>query len=289
MRVADLLTFLAVRRYGSLTGASRELRVTASQVSKAINRLEGQVNRTLLARSSRGVVLSNAAERLVPHFEVAIAQLRQVRREDDEELTRELTLAAPSYLLSGFLTPLARALPAVRLRALQLGPAAIRAQVSQNIFDLAFSVGDDPMPKAWKSELAGYLKKSLFATPALAQRLGSKVNEQMLREVAFISPIYSDANGQFLPVDDGCPLPYGERRLGHEAQTVAAALELAACTHQLVFGPVIAARAHLARGELVEVPVEGWRLSDPLYLCCNIDRVAARVQRTVLQMLQAGL
>jgi DNA-binding transcriptional LysR family regulator len=40
LRVGDLMTFLAVRRSGSITAAARELKVTPSQVSKAISRLE---------------------------------------------------------------------------------------------------------------------------------------------------------------------------------------------------------------------------------------------------------
>ena len=40
LRVADLLTFLAVVRSSSLTAAARERRVTPSQVSKAITRVE---------------------------------------------------------------------------------------------------------------------------------------------------------------------------------------------------------------------------------------------------------
>ena len=281
VRVSDVLTFLSVRRHGSLTGAARELAVTPTQVSKAISRLEGQLNRTLLSRSSRGASLSDSAQRLVPHFEAMVAQLRLLHR-DEQGGAREVTVAAPSYLIAAFLPALAEALPGSRLRGLQLAPAMIRASASLNVFDIALSVGSEKMSDVWHTDQIGLVRKALFATPALLQRLGAKPSLESLRSVSFVSPVYS-FNGQFVPVDDGCPLPYEARQLGHEAQTIGIALDLAARTDQLVFGPVIAARAHLDQGSLVLVPVPGWeRLSDSLHLACNVDRVVARVQKNVV-------
>jgi hypothetical protein len=90
-------------------------------------------------------------------------------------------------------------------------------------------------------------------------------------------------------VDDDCPLPSSERRLGHEAQTIGLALELAARTDQLVFGPVIAAKRHIDGGTLVEVPVEGWNVRETLFVACNSDRVLSRVQGAILKAIRAQL
>jgi hypothetical protein len=57
----------------------------------------------------------------------------------------------------------------------------------------------------------------------------------------------------------------------------------------VVFGPVIAASAHLAKGDLVEIAVEGWNVSDPLSLACNGDRVSARAQRAIIAAIREGL
>ncbi len=287
LRISDVMTFFSVRRHGSLTGAAGELGVTPSQVSKAITRLESQLNRKLLSRSSRGAALSDAAERLVPHLEVVLSQLRMIRR-DEEDVARELTVAAPSYLISALVPPLAQALAGVRLRALQLAPAVIQASASLNVFDIALSIQKPGASRLWQTEQVGLLHKSLFANPALAGRLGRKLTVASLREVPFISPMYS-FNGQYVPVDDGCPLPYSNRRLGHEAQTIGVALELAVRTDQVVFGPEIAAHQHLRQRSLVRVAVEGWDVSDPLYVLCNIDRVAAKVQRTVVDTIREVL
>src|SRR3954464_14560206 len=93
LRVADLQTFLAVVRSSSLTAAARERKVTPSQVSKAITRLETHFGRRLLDRGSRGVLLSDAGRRIAPTLEEVVAHLEAVRNTDPE--TMELSLGAP--------------------------------------------------------------------------------------------------------------------------------------------------------------------------------------------------
>jgi DNA-binding transcriptional LysR family regulator len=102
LRLGDLFTFLAVRRSGSITAAARELRVTPSQVSKAITRLEGILSMQLLSRSPRGVALSEAGRRMVPHMEMAVASLKALEQGEPSHRP-ELTVAAPSYLIHTFL------------------------------------------------------------------------------------------------------------------------------------------------------------------------------------------
>src|SRR4051812_8957606 len=101
LRIADILTFLAVRRSGSITGAARQVRVTASQVSKAITRLEEQLRVKLLLRSARGVTLSDGALRVLPDLEEIVARLERLSRSGVQEITA-LTIAAPSYLNAAF-------------------------------------------------------------------------------------------------------------------------------------------------------------------------------------------
>ena len=52
-------------------------------------------------------------------------------------------------------------------------------------------------------------------------------------------------------------------------------------TGQLIFGPAIAAAAHVARGELAEVRVRGWDVRDRLSLSVDGQRVRAKTQRAI--------
>src|SRR3981081_3059623 len=94
LRLADLLTLLSVQRSGTISGASRELGVTPSQVSKAVSRIERYYGVRRLSRGVRGVIPTPAARRMLPRIARAIEQIRAtdgVLGDQDHEL--ELTVA----------------------------------------------------------------------------------------------------------------------------------------------------------------------------------------------------
>jgi DNA-binding transcriptional LysR family regulator len=289
LRFGDLTTFLAVQRTGSLTGAARELKVTPSQVSKAVARLECQFRMKLLSRSSRGVALSELGMRIAPDVEDAVARMRGVHRARSTG-TNELTIAAPSYMIAVFLPCIVSLEPPMRLRGLELPPPLLRAYASQNFFDLTLvPSGIDWLPASWMSAHVGHFRKGLFGTPELAKRLGSMpVAPEKLRAIPFISPVFHN-DGRFVPVDDDCPLRHNERVLGHEAQAIGLGLELASRTHQLVFGPVMAASRFVEKGALVEIHVRGWLVTEALYFASNRDRVKARVHEAIAGALREEL
>lgn len=253
--------------------------VTPSQVSKAITRLEGALCVRLLTRGARGVALSEAGLRLAPDVAEAVARLNALQGGAEQGVERELPIAAPSWLGINVLPRVASVLRGVRLRAIELPPSLIRALAGENIFDLALLAGAaDRLPATWVSLYVADLRKGLFAPPELARALGpGPVSAARVSAIPFVGHVYN-ANGTFVSVDDDCPLARGERTVGHEAQTFSLGLELATATKQLIFGPVLAARRHLERGELVEVEVEGWDVKEPLHVVCDGRRVLARIQ-----------
>jgi len=175
----------------------------------------------------------------------------------------------------------------LRVRGIELAPALVRAYAPENFFEMAILARSaDRMPRTWVSVRVGEMRCGLFATPDLARRLGpAPVSVDKLRSVPFVTPIYH-AEGRYFAVDDDCPLSLAERKSGHSAQTIGIALELAARAHQLVFGPVVAARRHVATGALVEIEVRGWSVREPLYVTCNADRMMAKVQTAVVKALR---
>ncbi|MBL8951343.1 MAG: LysR family transcriptional regulator [Myxococcaceae bacterium] len=280
VRLSDVNVFLAVRSHGSVTAAARLLDSSPSHVSKAIDRLERQLATKLLTRTGRGVTLTPAALKLAPLLTDAADALRKARKRGDEP--RDVTVAAPSYLLNAYVPLLAEAMAAMRLRALQLSPPAIAASMGSGEFEVAFSPGSPRLPPAWSSSIVGELGIGLFAQPALAKKL-QKPTEEALRKQPFITPVQYK-NGKWEPVDDGCPLPVGERLAGHEAPAIGLALEIAAHTPQLAFGPRIAARSFLQQKRLAEIHVPGWRVASPLYLAVDIDRITARERGTLIEI-----
>jgi DNA-binding transcriptional LysR family regulator len=287
LRFGDVLTFLTVHRCGAITAAARALKVTPSQVSKAVHRLERQLGATLLSRSTRGVIVSDAGQRLIPQLEEVAARVQMMR--PDAVPREELALAAPSYLNAIFLPRIAAALPDALVRGLELPPALVRAYAVENFFDIALLVGAEQLPGGWATTTVGHVRKGLFAAPDVVRKLGvPPIDPRRVAELPFVTPIYN-VNGQFMPADDGCPLTHIHRRLGHQSQTLMVGLDLARATGQLVFGPVIGAAGHLARGELVEVRVRGWDVREPLTVAVNAERVRAKTQRTLSSLVQRTL
>jgi DNA-binding transcriptional LysR family regulator len=286
LRVGDLTTFLAVSRSGSVSSAAREQDVTTSQVSKAITRLEATLRARLFSRGARGVALSDQGRLLLPYIEGAVASLQQIERRETAS-TPDLTVAAPSYLIGSFLPAVACCHPHLLVRGIELAPSLVRAYAPENFFDMAIlAQSADRMPKTWVTVRVGEIRSGLFATSDLARRLGpSPVPIDKLRSVPFVTPIFH-SEGRYVGVDDDCPLALAERVRGHSAQTIGIALELAARAHQLVFGPVVAARRLVALGALVEVEVQGWSVRAPIFVSCNADRMMAKVQTSVVKAMR---
>ena len=92
-----------------------------------------------------------------------------------------------------------------------------------------------------------------------------------------------------VPGEDRCPLAASERRLGHQTQTLALALELASRSDQAVFAPEVVVRPFVVSKALVEVPVNGWDVSDTLSLVCDGDRLRAPVLRDIVAALRETL
>jgi DNA-binding transcriptional LysR family regulator len=289
LRVGDMLILIAVKRCGSVHGASRELRVATSQVSKAVSRLESFFNADLLARGARGVTFTESGDRVLSQIEEIISRLRFVQRNESLPGLEELTIAAPSYLSSFLIPIIARASPSMRIRALELPPPSIRALITDNCFEMAILLGEDDLGDPWVTEPLGRMRQALFGSPSIVRTLGpSPVSVDRIRDIPFVTPIAA-VHGRVVHGDDGCPLDRLNRKTGHEVQTVGLGFEVAAETDQLVFGPEPAARQLVARNALAEIKVEGWNETSQVSLLCNVDRVTEKMRARISAAVKKAL
>ena len=283
LRFDDVVTFLTVHHTRSISAAARQLQVTPSQVSKAVARMEAFVGAQLLTRSARGVSVSLAGLRAIPMLEEIARGVRHLRvSTDSAPLVR---LAAPSSIMAAAAKELAPACEGYRFQCLELDPVRTRALAFEDVFDVALLAEDRGLGEVYSHEKIGETCSALFARPALARRLGpGAVPPERLRGVPFVMPaLISDT--RVVQGKDLCPMPFEERTQGHSAATFGAALELASSSDQVVFGPRLTARGWLDRGELVEVPVEGWDVRWAVWLECHTTRVQARTMRAIRRAL----
>jgi DNA-binding transcriptional LysR family regulator len=83
VQLETLDAFLAVARYGSITGAAQALGFTQSAVSRQVATLEAQTGTRLFDRLARGVTLTDEGRCLLPHAEAMVSRLATARRDLD--------------------------------------------------------------------------------------------------------------------------------------------------------------------------------------------------------------
>jgi DNA-binding transcriptional LysR family regulator len=258
LRLGDIQTFLHIAETGSVSAASRQLQVTVSQVSKSLARLEARLGKRLVARSARGVSLTEAGKRVLPRLQAIAFELRALSA-DDEGSRFGVTVAAPSFLIDSVVPMLIGAFDDVRFRLRSASGAEIRAGLGERGFDFALLMGESAIPPGWIGEAVGYVRNGLFGRPELVQSLGRMpVTEARVRSLTFVQPLRT-VPWIVAPTLDGCPIPVSDRRLGDEVQTFLIGAEVAARTDQVVFGPTTTARRLVAAGALREIIVKGWQ------------------------------
>jgi DNA-binding transcriptional LysR family regulator len=287
LRAGDVMIFLSVARCESVNGAARELNIQPSQVSKAVSRLEDQLGMSLMVRSSKGITMSDEGNRVLPQLTELVHRVQELDRRDSVDTA--IAVAAPSYMIGWCAPRIAEALPGTRVRAVQMAPALIRTLAARNLFDVCITLGEEPLPASWTSTQASEMRRTCFAPPSLAAKLGkAPISVDTIRTVPFVLPVHS-ANGVYVPVDDGCPLTASQRMAGHEAPTMTLALEIASVTEQLVYGPLVAAYQYIADGRMVEIHVEGWNTKDAVFVACNVDRVRQPQQKQIVEVVRTRL
>jgi len=109
MLTPALLYFQAVAQEGTLTDAAEKLHVSASAISRQINKLESSLGTPLFKRHARGVELTEAGRLLLAYVRRAEAEGAAVREEllvSMQRKTRTLRVAcAEGFARVGFRQP----------------------------------------------------------------------------------------------------------------------------------------------------------------------------------------
>lgn len=83
--IANINAFLRVARLRSFSAAAREMQSVTSVVTKRISQLEDEVGTKLINRSTRGLALTAAGQRYVPHFLRLMATYDEVFNESSKK------------------------------------------------------------------------------------------------------------------------------------------------------------------------------------------------------------
>ena len=141
MEHADLRILEAVARHGSMNRAATELNTVQSNVTARVRFLEDELGVPLFERTSRGVILTAAGQRLLPYAGRLTALLREARQAARDEGTPSGSLrigtleTIASLRLPPVLVAYTQAYPAVSLVVTTGTTAGLIADVLQHRLD----------------------------------------------------------------------------------------------------------------------------------------------------------
>ena len=213
MELKDLRSFLAVAQHGNMSRAATALHVSQPALSEQIRKLEDDLGAPLFARTSRGVVLTDAGQALLPQARAVLAQADvavEAVHMVAHGIAGTLTLGFIDSAALGIVPPLIRAFtaryPNVKLRLRELGTQQQLKAIEAGDIDVGIVRGP-----IWNDGRVGQrlaTEPLLVALPAQHRLAGAaSVKLGDLRDEGFIT----------YPADRGAALYEETMRLCHEA------------------------------------------------------------------------
>lgn len=122
MTLEQIVYFVSIYKEGSITKASKQLFVSQSTVSTAIQRLEDEFNLLLFKRTKKGVIPTVHANYLIDHFETMLYQLNMIQdyvASNGEQVIYTLKLnsipAFENFFLPEFISSIVGEMPNLRV------------------------------------------------------------------------------------------------------------------------------------------------------------------------------
>jgi len=142
-----LRLFLVILEEGSLRRAADRVRISQSAISRQMQSLELDLGGRVLERTSTGVrptnkgqVLAKRAKTLLADFESAMAEVRQLNREESERLRIGYLASAVQEYLGPALDVLRRSYPKLKVKMLDQTPGEMIVALRQGKIDLALTL-----------------------------------------------------------------------------------------------------------------------------------------------------
>lgn len=154
MELTDLRYFWHAATVGSFQGAAEVAHVTPPAISKAIKRLENDLDVALFVRSTRRVVLTPGGETLRSHAERILREVDELRLEVEggaTEVRGDLRIGAmevfSTQLLPDALGRLVKKHSRVRPLAYEMIPERMEELLAQGRLDVGLTVGGGTRPE----------------------------------------------------------------------------------------------------------------------------------------------
>lgn len=183
-RLEDLEAFIAIVELGSLTAAARFTQRTVQAVSRSLALLEADVGLSLIRRTTRQCIPTEAGMQFYDRIKPALAEISTAKAELMEqriEPSGMLRVSASVLFGPQFLVPIIaeymHAYPNVEID-LQLSDAFV--DIAEERLDMAIRIGDLP-DSGLRARKLGTLRRVVFGSPAYFARHGVPMQPSDLR------------------------------------------------------------------------------------------------------------
>lgn len=182
-RLDAMAVLLAAVETGSLTAASRRLRMPLATVSRKVTDLEAHLNTRLLIRSSRRLELTTAGRAYVEASKLILQQVEEAERMAAGEYVTprgDLSVTAPIVFGRLHVLPVIveflKAFPDINLR---LSLSDRQVNLVEDHIDVAIRIGNLPDSNLVATTL-GTIRRATYASPAYWARRGTPLRPQEL-------------------------------------------------------------------------------------------------------------
>lgn len=289
--LTSMRSLVAVARFGSFSGAARELSVSTAMISKHVRQLEERLNVRLMHRTTRGVSLTDAGQVYVDHALDILGRIDEAENavsEISESEAGSLRISSPPAFGRHVLTPMVSDYIAEHPNVnVELGLQDDEPDVVGARLDLIVRLGELRDSSLIAKKL-GEARFVLCATPGLLQRLPQPITVDDLAAVNCLVdssiqtnsswPVHVDGKQQRIRVHSNFRSP------STEAITQAAieGLGLAYLPYYVVYEDVL-------RGKLKLVESDFEQDTMPVYVLYLSRRHQAAKAQAFIHFLEAWL
>lgn len=247
MDTSKLLAFVATAEAGSLSSAARRLGVQLSTVSRQLRDLEEEVGAPLLARTGRGMRLTDAGEQFLTRarhvlheLDAAVAEARGAQGSPIAQLRLSAPLELSLRLLPGVLVALVAQNPGL---SVDVRSEARRVSLLEEDIDAAIRLGTLRDSELIARSL-GSISLGLWARPGVARSRTARAPGPFVVVAGSRVELPVDLRGRRSVLRIEGPLRVG---------SFTEAAELAARSDYTALLPSFTAQDYLARGQLARV------------------------------------
>ncbi len=288
-----LRTFVAVVETGSMTQAARRLKQPVSRVSRALARLEQDLNLRLVLRTTRSFQVTDVGNRLFRELQPAIEKLGEVQRNmhhENDELTGLVRITAPEdfgkFMLAPLITELSMLHPGLQFDINLTDDYVDLIRTETDIGIRAGKLKDSSL----KAKLLGTSNFQFVAAPSYLEKYGAPKRPIDLQKHQCINALFGPASKQNQwVITNGTRTEKIDFKPKWRVNNKAMALNLACAGLGITLVPSTLLAGYYENGELVHV-LSGWGLETaPVHLVYPPQKITSRKVREVSKFLEEKL